>query len=90
MLKSYLSTTSKKLVFTDELARFGPNQAKSVLPEQALAYCTRWATNHPENFMVASVLLPRSLRQDFHNIYTYCRWSDDLADQIDGPQQSLQ
>jgi len=90
MLKSNLSTTSKKLVFTDELARFGPDQAESVSPEQALAYCTRWATNHPENFAVASVLLPRSLRQDFHNIYAYCRWSDDLADQIDDPQQSLQ
>lgn len=89
MLKFNPSTTSNKLVFSDELARFGPNQAESVSTEQALAYCTRWATSHPENFMVASVLLPRSLRQDFHNIYTYCRWSDDLADKIDDPHQSL-
>ncbi len=90
MLKSNLSTTSKKLVLTEELARFGPDQAESISLAQASAYCSRWAASHPENFMVASVLLPRSLRQDFHNIYAYCRWSDDLADEIRDPQQSLQ
>ncbi|MCA9157251.1 MAG: squalene synthase HpnC [Planctomycetales bacterium] len=89
MLKSNLSTTSKKLVFTDELARFGPGQTEAISPEQALAYCSRWAASHTENFVVASVLLPRRLRQDFHNIYAYCRWSDDLADKSDNPQQSL-
>lgn len=89
MLKSNLSTTSKKLVFTDELARFGPDQTEAISPEQALAYCSRWAASHSENFVVASVLLPRRLRQDFHNIYAYCRWSDDLADKSDTPQQSL-
>ena len=89
MLQSNLSTTSKKLVFAHELARFGPDQTELVSLQQALAYCSHWATSHPENFIVASVLLPRSLRQDFHNIYAYCRWSDDLADEIDDPHRSL-
>ena len=51
---------------------------------------TRWlATHHYENFHVVSVLLPRHLRQDFYNVYAYCRWADDLGDEIGDPKQSL-
>lgn len=56
---------------------------------EALAY-TRWlATHHYENFHVASFLLPKRLHQDFYNIYAYCRWADDLGDEIGDPQESL-
>jgi phytoene/squalene synthetase len=52
---------------------------------------TRWlARNHYENFTVASRLLPRHLRQHFYNVYAYCRWSDDLADEIYNPALSLE
>ena len=44
---------------------------------------------HYENFTVASRLLPRRLRQHVCNIYAYCRWADDLADEIGDPQRSL-
>ena len=58
-------------------------------PEEASAY-TRWlATNHYENFHVVSVLLPKRLHQDFYNVYAYCRWSDDLADEIGDTAESL-
>ena len=58
-------------------------------PEEARAY-TRWlATNHYENFHVVSFLLPKRLHQDFYNVYAYCRWSDDLADEIGDPAESL-
>ncbi len=58
------------------------------LPE-ALAY-TRWlATHHYENFHVVSFLLPRRLHQDFYNIYSYCRWADDLGDEIGDRVESL-
>ena len=41
---------------------------------------TRWlATHHYENFHVVSFLLPKELHQDFYNVYSYCRWADDLA-----------
>ncbi|HVW08593.1 MAG TPA: squalene synthase HpnC [Bryobacteraceae bacterium] len=51
---------------------------------------TRWlATHHYENFHVVSFLLPRELHQDFYNVYAYCRWSDDLADEIGDPAESL-
>lgn len=51
---------------------------------------TRWlATHHYENFHVVSFLLPKHLHQDFYNVYAYCRWADDLADEIGDPVQSL-
>ncbi len=57
--------------------------------EQALAY-TRWlATHHYENFHVVSFLLPKRLHQDFYNVYAFCRWADDLGDEIGDTQESL-
>lgn len=29
------------------------------------------------------------MRQHFYNVYAYCRWADDLADETTGPEQSL-
>ncbi len=44
---------------------------------------TRWlATRHYENFTVVSWLLPRRLHQHFYNVYAYCRWADDLGDEV--------
>jgi squalene synthase HpnC len=41
----------------------------------------RLARSHYENFLVASVMLPRRLRQPFYNVYAFCRAADDLADE---------
>jgi len=58
-------------------------------PEDSLAY-TRWlATHHYENFHVVSFLLPKRLHQDFYNVYSFCRWADDLGDEIGDKQESL-
>lgn len=52
---------------------------------------TRWlARRHYENFHVVTFLLPRRLRRDFYNIYAFCRWADDLGDEIGDLQLSLQ
>lgn len=57
--------------------------------EESLAY-TRWlATHHYENFPLVSFLLPKDLHQDFFNVYAFCRWADDLGDEIGDPQESL-
>jgi squalene synthase HpnC len=57
--------------------------------EEAQAY-TRWlATHHYENFHVVSFLLPKRLHQDFYNVYSYCRWADDLGDEIGDKAESL-
>jgi squalene synthase HpnC len=56
---------------------------------ESLEY-TRWlATHHYENFHVVSFLLPKKLHQDFYNVYSFCRWADDLGDEIGDPQESL-
>jgi len=51
---------------------------------------TRWlATHHYENFHVVSWLLPKRLHQDFYNVYAYCRWADDLGDEMGDTVESL-
>ncbi len=58
--------------------------------DESLEY-TRWlATHHYENFQVVSFLLPKRLHQDFYNVYSFCRWADDLGDEIGDTQESLQ
>ncbi|MBM3726253.1 MAG: squalene synthase HpnC [Acidobacteria bacterium] len=47
------------------------------------------ATSHYENFHVVTFLLPRHLHQDFYNVYAFCRWADDLGDELDDPAESL-
>jgi squalene synthase HpnC len=57
--------------------------------EDSLHY-TRWlATRHYENFPVVSLLLPKDLHQDFYNVYAFCRWADDLGDEIGNAEESL-
>ncbi len=57
--------------------------------EESLAY-TRWlSTHHYENFHVVSFLLPKELHQDFYNVYAFCRWADDLGDEIGDTRESL-
>ena len=52
---------------------------------------TRWlATHHYENFNVVSWLLPKVLHQHFYNVYAYCRWADDLGDEVTDPLRALQ
>ncbi|MCU1294603.1 MAG: Squalene/phytoene synthase, partial [Bryobacterales bacterium] len=73
----------KDYVRTVELAHARYSEAES------LEY-TRWlATHHYENFQVVSFLLPKALHQDFYNVYAFCRWADDLGDEIDDAQESL-
>ncbi len=57
--------------------------------EESLTY-TKWlATHHYENFPVVSLLLPKDLHQDFYNVYAFCRWADDLGDEIGDRAESL-
>jgi squalene synthase HpnC/squalene synthase HpnD len=58
--------------------------------EEAQQY-THWlATHHYENFNVASWLLPAELHQHFYNVYAYCRWADDLGDEIPETARALE
>ena len=56
---------------------------------EAQQYCAHLARTHYENFSVATWFLPRNLRQDFFNVYAYCRISDDLGDEVGDPKAAL-
>jgi squalene synthase HpnC len=74
-----------------ELARYGPEAPpQSVTAHEARFYCRRLAETHYENFTVVHWLFPGHLHQHLANIYAYCRWADDLADEAGEPERSLQ
>ena len=71
-----------------EIANKLPANGCSV--EAAQQY-THWlATHHYENFNVVSWLLPKALHQHFYNLYAYCRWADDLGDEIPQKDRALE
>jgi len=80
-------------VLTPALAE--PAAWEGALPESppslgdARLYCEQLTRTHYENFPVATVLLPRVLRPHFYSVYAFCRWADDLGDEIGDPQRSL-
>src|SRR5882762_7807937 len=71
-----------------DITRHAPNPGCS--PAAAQKY-TRWlATHHYENFSVVSWLLPKHLHQHFYNVYAYCRWADDLGDEVPNATRALE
>jgi squalene synthase HpnC len=58
-------------------------------PRAAQLATWQLAHTHYENFSVVSALLPRHLRQDFCNIYAFCRVADDLSDEVADKNESL-
>jgi len=81
--------------FEHELAAWGPDSPcfqgtdAPVSLAEAQAYCRKIALGHYENFPVVSWALPRELRPHFYHIYAFCRWADDLGDEIEDADQSL-
>jgi len=70
------------------ITRYAPEPGCS--PEEAQKY-TKWlATHHYENFNVVSWLLPKALHQHFYNLYAYCRWADDLGDEVPDAARALE
>lgn len=57
--------------------------------DEAKTYCERLAGTHYENFSVATWFLPKRLRKHFFSVYSYCRISDDLGDEVGDPKLSL-
>ncbi|MFZ0321060.1 MAG: squalene synthase HpnC [Candidatus Sulfotelmatobacter sp.] len=88
-------------VSTTTDSRMSLAQARSRLPSsyaipaaapslaEAHEYCRQLARSHYENFSVATWFLPQHLRQDFLNLYAYCRISDDLGDEVGDTAASL-
>jgi squalene synthase HpnC len=74
--------------FSDDLRQFGPDASYSLGRAKARAYCARLTASHYENFHVVTWLTPRPLRPAFASIYAFCRWSDDLGDEVGDPARS--
>ena len=85
-LRNEVMTTA----IVDELETYGPNHCDQLSYEEAAAYTRRLARSHYENFSVVSWFLPRRLREDFRNVYAFCRWADDLGDEIGDRDRSLE
>jgi len=77
------------MAFIDDLRRFGPGITYRLSRDEALEYCANLTSTHYENFSVVTWLTPREHRPAFQSIYAFCRWSDDLGDEVGDPAQSL-
>jgi len=78
--------------FQAELVQWGPESltaSPKLSLSEARAYTRKTALGHYENFPVVSWLLPSHLRQPFYDIYAFCRWSDDLGDEVPSADESL-
>jgi squalene synthase HpnC len=73
-----------------QLETYGPQRCERLTYAQAAAYTRQLARTHYENFSVVSFLVPRRLREDFANIYAFCRWADDLGDETGDPVKSME
>jgi squalene synthase HpnC len=76
------------MAFLDDLTRFGPGATETLSAAEARAYCARLTATHYENFSVVTWLTPRPLRPAFQSIYAFCRWSDDLGDEVGDPARA--
>ena len=57
--------------------------------DHAYNFCKKVALGHYENFPVASVAIPSSIRKHFYYIYSYCRIADDLGDVVGAKNKQL-
>lgn len=56
--------------------------------DEARAFTRSLTHSHYENFSVVSWFVPRELRQDFCNIYAFCRVADDAGDEAGDRQRA--
>ena len=93
---SSIASDSRTATISSTLPGWGSLPPEYAIPEEAPTqaeaqeYCRRLARTHYENFSVATWFLPERLRQDFFNVYAYCRISDDLGDEVGDAQAALQ
>ena len=64
------------------IQRFGPDRCDAMPLDEARKWCAHLARSHYENFSVLTGLVPHHLRDDFAAVYAFCRWADDLGDEM--------
>jgi squalene synthase HpnC len=73
-----------------QLDVYGPDTCAAMSPDEARRWCRRLATSRYENFSVLSAVVPGELRDDFAAVYAFCRWADDLGDEIGDVERSTE
>ncbi len=73
-----------------QLDIYGPDHCETLTVEQARRWCRRLAGKRYENFSVLSSLMPKRLRDDYAALYAFCRWADDLGDEVDSCERALE
>jgi len=73
-----------------QLDIYGPDHCDTLTVEQARRWCRRLAGSRYENFSVLSGVMPKSLRDDYAALYAFCRWADDLGDEVDSRERALE
>ena len=74
----------------DNLKTYGPERCALLDLKEAQAMCRGLSMETYENFSVLSVVVPREFRDDFAALYAFCRWADDLGDEISDSERSLE
>lgn len=81
-----MSPVSDNLPMLDDRLEGAPAQyvTPAVRPSlaEAQAWCAHLTATHYENFHVATWFLPKALRPHFQSVYSFCRTSDDLGDEV--------
>lgn len=80
MGKSYKVMLNNDLI--EELIKEDGGKFKVSNIDEAYSFCKKIATNHYENFPVASFLLPKNKRKFIYPIYAFARVADDIADNV--------
>jgi squalene synthase HpnC len=73
-----------------QLELYGPDRCQSVTIEEARHMCRKLVKRRYENFSVLSRLVPGELRDDVAAVYAFCRWADDLGDEIRDSHKALE
>ena len=73
-----------------QLDVYGPDHCRTLSVEDAQRWCRRLAGGRYENFSVITGLMPKSLRDDFAALYAFCRWADDLGDEVRSTDRALE
>ncbi|MEE2681568.1 MAG: squalene/phytoene synthase family protein, partial [Planctomycetota bacterium] len=74
----------------DLLATWGPGCDPSVSSSESRRYCHDLAIEHGENFSVLSRFVPERMHDGMCAVYAFCRWSDDLGDEIGDRDRSTE